>query len=323
MFKWKKLGCVFNPADYPNRPNWMHEFAQAPHALELNDCLRVYFNCRPKPNEHGQYVSYCGFVDLDKDNLFKVLRISEQPVLPLGQLGTFDEFGTYPFSVVAHHNELLGYYGGWTRCASVPFDVAIGVARSTDGGLTFKKLGDGPVLSYSLHEPFVISGPKIRQFNNQLYLFYIAGKEWLLVNNKPEPVYKIRLATSHNGLDWDKHNSNLITDLLGDNEAQASPDVIVENGLYHMFFCYRQPTDFRHNKARSYRIGYASSSDLMHWQRNDARCGLDISESGFDSDMLAYPHVFKLNGKTYLFYLGNQVGRYGFGLAELEGELTP
>ena len=38
--------------------------------------------------------------------------------------------------------------------------------------------------------------------------------------------------------------------------------------------------------------------------------------------MIAYPHVFELDEKIYMLYLGNQVGRYGFGLAELEGDLT-
>ncbi len=33
--------------------------------------------------------------------------------------------------------------------------------------------------------------------------------------------------------------------------------------------------------------------------------------------MISYPHVFELDGSTYMAYLGNQVGRYGFGLAVL------
>jgi hypothetical protein len=37
--------------------------------------------------------------------------------------------------------------------------------------------------------------------------------------------------------------------------------------------------------------------------------------------MTAYPHVFELNGKVFMFYLGNAVGRHGFGLAELTGDL--
>ncbi len=38
-------------------------------------------------------------------------------------------------------------------------------------------------------------------------------------------------------------------------------------------------------------------------------------------EMISYPHVFELDGQTYLAYLGNQVGRHGFGLAVLEGTL--
>ena len=42
---------------------------------------------------------------------------------------------------------------------------------------------------------------------------------------------------------------------------------------------------------------------------------------GWDSEMISYPHVFELDSKIYLAYLGNQVGKEGFGLAQLEGIL--
>jgi hypothetical protein len=32
--------------------------------------------------------------------------------------------------------------------------------------------------------------------------------------------------------------------------------------------------------------------------------------------------VFALDGRTWMLYLGNQVGRYGFGLAELQGAMA-
>ena len=67
MFKWKKLGLVFNPTNYKNN-NWLNEFAQAPSVLEYDDFIRVYFSCRPKANEQGQYVSYSSYVDLNKNN---------------------------------------------------------------------------------------------------------------------------------------------------------------------------------------------------------------------------------------------------------------
>lgn len=318
MFKWKKLGLLFNPTD-KNYTNWMKEFAQAPSVVIFDGFVRVYFSCRPPADENGQYVSYSAFVDLDRKDLFKILKVSQQPILKLGELGTFDEFGTYPASVIKDGDILKVYYGGWTRCESVPFNVAIGYGISKDGGETFDKVGNGPVLSYSVEEPFVLSGPKIRRFNDQFYLFYIAGRRWILDKGKPEPVYKIRMAISKNGINWTKYNKDLIVSKLDENEAQASPDVFYWQGKYRMFFCYRGGMNYR-GKENGYRIGYAHSDDLINWTRDDSQAGIDVSEQGWDSEMISYPHVFELDSKIYMLYLGNQVGRNGFGIAELENK---
>jgi hypothetical protein len=316
MFAWKKLGLVFNPLKVENR-TWLHEFAQAPCVLVFESYIRVYFSCRPEPDERGQYVSYSAYVDFDRNNLFEIINVSEAPILKLGKLGAFDEFGTYPVSVIRKGDDIWAYYGGWTRCESVPFNVAIGIAKSTNEGVTFTKLGEGPVLSYSQDEPFILSGPKIRIFNNQWYLFYIAGKKWIENDGKPEPVYKIRMAISEDGINWIRHNQDLIESKLEEDEAQASPDVFFYNNMYHMFFCFRYSLNFR-GKDKGYRIGYAFSDDLINWTRDDAQAGIDISESGWDSEMISYPHVFELDKRVFMFYLGNKVGRFGFGVAELE-----
>lgn len=319
MFRWTKLGKAFTPQEVEGR-SWLQEFAQGPATLVFDDFVRVYFSCRPPADEYGQYTSYSAFVDLDRSDLFKVRQVSGHPIFSLGGLGEFDEFGTYPVSVIRHGDEVRAYYGGWTRCESVPFNVAIGAAVSRDGGVTFEKLGNGPVLSYSPDEPFVLSGPKIRRFNDTWYLWYIAGRKWKIVAGRPEPVYKIRMATSADGIHWNKVNRDLIESRIEEDEAQASPDVFYANGKYHMFFCYRYSSHYR-GKEYGYRIGYASSADLVNWVRDDSKAGIDVSEEGWDSEMVSYPHVFELDGRTWLAYLGNQVGRYGFGLAVLEGEL--
>jgi hypothetical protein len=319
MFHWEKLGKVFTPQEVDNHP-WLKEFAQAPATLIFDDFVRVYFSCRPPADANGQYVSYSAYVDLDRADLFKVRNVSEQPILSLGSYGEFDEFGTYPVSVIRHGDEVRAYYAGWTRCESVPFNVAIGVATSRDYGKTFTKLGPGPVLSYTLDEPFVLSGPKVRRFNGIWYLWYIAGRKWKTVDGRAEPVYKIRMATSDDGIQWSKLNKDLIESRIEEDEAQASPDVFYANGKYHMFFCYRYSSDYR-GKANGYRIGYASSNNLVDWLRDDSKAGIDVSEYGWDAEMISYPHVFELDGKTYLTYLGNQVGREGFGIAMLDGRL--
>jgi predicted GH43/DUF377 family glycosyl hydrolase len=321
MFKWKKLGKVFDPTEIKNR-SWMNEFAQAPSVLIFDKFIRVYFSCRPKPDDKGQYVSYTAFVDLNRNDLFEILNVSKDPILKLGELGTFDEFGTYPASVIKNEDNIYVYYAGHTRCESVPFNTAIGIAISNNMGESFNKIGVGPVLSCSPKEPFSLSGPKIRKFNNLWYLWYIAGSKWIVPEGKPELVYRIRMAISVNGIDWSKMDKNVIDDKLGENEVQASPDVFFKNDKYHMFFCYMQTPDFRKNKDKSYRIGYASSTDLINWVRDDSKAGIDISAEGWDSEMVSYPHVFELDGEIYMFYLGNGVGKFGFGLARLEGILS-
>jgi sucrose-6-phosphate hydrolase SacC (GH32 family) len=320
MFKWQKLGKLFDPTKFDGFW-WMHEFAQAPASLVFDDVVRVYFSCRPKPDETGQYVSYSAYVDLDRNDLSRIMRLSKDPVLDLGATGAFDQFGIYPISVIQDGGTCHAYFGGWTRCESVPFNVAVGYAVSNDNGHTFQRIGMGPVLSYSPDEPFILSGPKIRKYDGIWYLWYIAGRKWRVFDGKPEPIYKIRMASSKDGINWSKSNRDLIPEVLDEDEAQASPDVIFSHNKYHMFFCYRHPSDYRRNKSRSYRIGYAYSEDLLNWKRDDSRVGIDVSEDGWDSEMLAYPHVFELDGSIYMLYLGNQVGRFGFGAARLIGSL--
>lgn len=299
----------------------MKEFAQAPASLLLPDRLRMYFSCRPARDSSGQYVSHSAFVDLDRSDPRRVLRVAGTPILPLGEIGTFDEFGIYPVSVARFGDEeLRAYYGGWTRCTSVPFNVAIGVASSRDGGETFRRLGAGPVLSYAPDEPFILSGPKIRRFQDKWFLFYIAGRKWKQAAEGREPVYRIRVAWSEDGLSWTRGGKDLIETRVEEDEAQASPDVFFHGGRYHMFFCYRFSTGFR-SSERGYRIGYAWSDDLLEWTREDLRAGLDVSPAGWDSQMVSYPHLFELDGSIYMAYLGNDVGREGFGLAVLEGAL--
>ncbi len=322
MAEWEKMGLIFGPAMVKDRPEWMDTFAQAPNTIIFDDFVRVYFCCRPKPDMNRQFVSRCAFVDLDRRDLTRIVNLSENPVLELGALGSFDEFGTYPASFARDGDDIIACYGGWTRCQSVPFNVSLGMARSTDGGVTFEKFGEGPVLSHSPDEPFVVTSPKLRKYNGTWYLGYTAGRKWFMDEGRPEIIYKLRMATSTDTINWTRYNRDIIENKLGADEAQACPDMIEMNGAYHMFFCYRGAVDFRHNKANTYRIGYARSTDLVTWHRDDSRAGIDISASGWDSDMVAYPTVFELDGSVYMLYLGNEVGREGFGLAKLEGTLS-
>ena len=318
--KWKKLGQIFDPTiwnDGIDRP-WMKTHSQCTHTLILDDVVRVYFSCRPDNDENGFAKSYTTFLDLDKNNLTKIIRVLDKPIMSLGELGTFDEFAVYPSSNIKINDKVLFYYAGWSRCQSVPFNTSIGLAYSEDNGKTFKRIGPGPILSANTFEPFVLSGPKVRKFGPIYYMFYLAGTKWINHNGKPEIIYKNRMAVSENGIKWNRLNINIIPDVLDENECQAGPDVFYKDGMYHMYFVYREGLDFRTTPGRGYKIGYATSINLFNWERKDKEAGIEYSESGWDSTMHHYPHVFELDGEHYMLYNGNDFGKYGFGLAILE-----
>ena len=314
MFKWIKKGRIFFPdRNFP----WMFSHAQCPFPLEFENFLRVYFATRENYQD-GMCRAYGGFVDLDKATL-EVINVSSQPLMDLGALGEFDEFGSMPISVVRHGGEYYLYYVGWTRHYSVPYDWEIGLARSADGA-RFIKVGKGPLLGPTQNEPFLNSTPVVYKLaDDDWHMFYHSGVQWIKEGGKLESQYIIKHATSNNGLDWERNAAQVIPFKL-ENECQTTPAIMRLDGRYHMFFCYRYGLDFRVNKERSYRIGYAYSDDLFKWARDDSQAGIDVSETGWDSQMIEYPHIFELNGKHIMLYCGNHFGKEGFGYAELEKE---
>lgn len=315
--KWEKLGKIFDPTKHKLANNCF-DYAQSPQALVFEDFVRIYFSTREK-DKTGKYLSHISFVDMDK-NFKEIKGTSKGTVIPLGGLGCFDEHGIFPMNILRDGSRILGYTGGWNRRKSVDNDGSIGLAISEDNGLTFKKFGNGPVLTSSLHEPFLVIDPFVQKYGNIYHMWYIYGTKWIkhTKSANPDRVYKIGHATSSDCISWQKEGRQIISDTLNPDECQALPTVIDYCDKYHMFFCYREAINFRRNKDRGYKIGYAFSVDLRNWTRDDANAGIEMSGDGWDSEMLCYPHIFRCDNNIYMLYNGNEFGRYGFGIAILK-----
>lgn len=316
--KWRKLGKIFDPTKFKLAHDCV-QFAQAPQVIVFDDFVRIYFSTRAR-DDSGKYLSHIAFVDMKK-NFSDIIQLSAHTVIELGKLGCFDEHGIFPMNVVRHGDVIYGYTSGVNRRVSVPADGAIGLAVSRDNGFTFQRLGDGPVIGASLHVPCLAVDPFVKIYQSTFHMWYVFGIGWKQRTSDaaPDRIYKIGHAVSSDGINWIKEDARqIIDDRLGNDECQALPTVIDIDGQSHMFFCYRQSSDFRQNRERSYRIGHAFSDDLVHWTRDDASLGIDVTQGEWDADMLCYPHVFECDGKVYMLYNGNEFGRYGFGLAVLE-----
>lgn len=141
---WKKYGMIFNPQQYGM------EYAKSPQAVVFDKFVRVYFSACKKDGQ--KLISYVCFADFTKD-FSHVLRTRKQ-IISDGNTGCFDEHGIFPFSPFCDNGKIMAYTSGWSRRVSVSVDTAIGLAVSEDGGESFQRLGEGPVLTSSLMEPF-------------------------------------------------------------------------------------------------------------------------------------------------------------------------
>ena len=71
--------------------------------------------------------------------------------------------------------------------------------------------------------------------------------------------------------------------------------------------------------SNNYKIGYAESSDGIHWNRKDDLITFlpCIDNNQWDEEMECYPYIFDYNKRRYMLYNGNGYGQSGFGIAEL------
>lgn len=307
MPQWEKLGRIFALDVSPARST---THAQVPTVLVLEDVVRVYFAAR---NPQGK--SYPVFIDLARDDLTRVIRVHETPVIDFGAPGSFDDEGIMPAYTLALADGIWMYYSGWNQRVTVPYHNATGLARSVDGGVTFARMYEGPILDRTPHEPYLAVTPCILREGGVWKMWYISGLRWEKIGEKFEPIYVIKYATSRDGIGWDRPN-HLCIPQTHPREAFSHPTVIRHDGLYHLWYCYRHSEDYR-DGAGSYRIGYASSADGLNWQRRDAEAGIAPSAEGWDATMQCYPYVVVIDGATYMFYNGNGFGQSGIGLAKL------
>ena len=139
-------------------------------------------------------------------------------------------------------------------------------------------------------------------------MWYVSGTGWDVVDGAPRPRYHVKYAESADGTRWDRDGRVCIDFARPEEHAIGRPCVVRDGELYRMWFCAR---------GDAYRIGYAESRDGLDWERMDAEAGIDVSASGWDSEMQAYPVVFDYDGARHMLYNGNGYGSTGIGLAVL------
>jgi hypothetical protein len=310
---WKRCGLIYSPGAQADR-EWAVSHAQCPTPDRVSEAvLRIYFGTRDAANRTRP-----SFIDVDPNRPEHIEYVHDQPVLELGELGCFDDAGVLPFCLVNLDNVKLLYYAGCNTSTTVPYRMSIGVAVSEDGGYTFRRLRQGPILDRTLDEPHFCSTPFVIRTGSEWSMWYLSCIGWRSIGGRPEPQYHVKLARSQDGLQWSRDGSIAIA-IEHAAEAIARPWVFPAANRWRMWYCHRSLDGYRTDKESSYRIGYAESADDgANWVRQDQSGGLGPSAEGWDCEMTAYPAVYEQSGRFYLLHNGNGFGRGGFGYAVCE-----
>lgn len=298
MQKWIKLGLIYNKQNYNSVP--------IGHLIS-EDLIRIIFSSRDNNN---QSIPFSVDFDINKKEILNENNID----LPLGEIGTFDENGIMPTSIMKYDDgKLFMYYIGWNVGKTIPFRNAIGLAVSYDNGLSFKKFSDGPLLDRSIHDNCFVASNCIFRENNYYRMYYLSCDKWEKSDGVIKHYYNIKYAESKNAIDWTRKGKIAINYKYKNEYAISVPRVIKDNNIYKMWYSYRG-SPF----SEKYRIGYAESIDGLNWKRKDEKIGFDVSDGGWDSEMICYPFIFDYKDNRYMLYNGNGYGKTGIGLAILE-----
>lgn len=298
---WHKLGLIFCPNH--NFP-WMKSHGANPLAYHLyDDYYKIFFNCRDE-NQRSSVANVV--INLDEPN--KILDISKNPILEPGQIGAFDDSGVSLGCLVKATEKTYLYYVGWNLGVTVRWRNSIGLAINNGYQESFSRFSIAPILDRSEVDPFSLSYPWIIKRKDYWQMWYGSNLQWGI--NERDMQHVIKYAESNDGINWSRKGHISIPLKSKHEYAIARPSVLYENGIYKMWYSYR-------NDFTSYRVGYAESLDGLSWQRSDESAGIDISTSGWDSEMIGYATVFKHKEKYYMLYCGNGYGATGFGMAVL------
>lgn len=307
--KWKKKGLICSHETFSL--DWYKKNSMVPIPCLIDTkTLRIFFTMCDKDN-----VGRIGYVDVNPENPSEIIDYSKTPVLNIGVDGTFDDNGVVTACVFEEDEKIYLFYSGYQLSVKVPYFIFTGLAVSEDKGESFVRLSKAPLLDRNNSEIMNRCVPEVIKEEGRYRMFYAGDYQtgWVEKDGKKTPSYYFKCLYSDNLRKWPNKEGKTCIALAedGDEHGIAKASVWDEDNKYKMIYSIR-------SLSKGYRLGYAESENKVDFIRMDDKVGIDISEDGFDSEMVCFPSRLKYKDKVYLFYCGNHYGMAGFGYAELK-----
>ena len=176
------------------------------------------------------------------------------------------------------------YYHGW----SDPWGYwNIGLAISTDG-VNWEKYPE-PVLYAEDGWEFHLAPSCVIKNDGLYYLYY---------SEMNTPYLRISLATSIDGIHWNKNSSNpiLVADKSWENTGVYYPTVYKQDDQFIMFYMNNSGTGF----------GKATSTDGVNWTKDNKNPFFTVEDThnNWANNKIAYPNFVRVNDKYRIYYSG-------------------
>jgi len=213
-----------------------------------------------------------------------------------------------PRVVVVSPSHWRMYYTGW-GFEGPGSTWALGLAESFDGGVTWKRVGEQPILERG--DSLSPDGggacvPMVLRVRDEWMMWYTAGQ----VNPAGHQNIHLCLATSKDGMEWLKYPGNpVLSDDFTDGAERSVTSrcyVQFDHGAFRIWYSFAKP---------DYRIMYAESVDGIEWERSPLAPVLGPSPApAWDDAMVEYPEIQVFDGTYRMWFCGNGYG--SVGLAE-------
>ncbi|MGI9350698.1 MAG: hypothetical protein ACR2O3_03980 [Rhizobiaceae bacterium] len=300
--KWRKLGQLYS-VDKLHPKLFSHAANPLPIHLN-NNVFRIFFSARDENNR-----SSVGAVDIDIVE-GRIMNEIPEPVFEYGPKGSFFDSGVSIGNVYEVGGQQYILFMGWQNPDGGHWRGDVGQLELLED-LKLKLVSDVPFMASDSEDPVSLSYPWVTRFSDQdYYMWYGSTLSWDAGND--EMLHAIKGARSEDGIVWQKTGLQIPYE-IGVAQAFSKPTVAMRgNGILDMWFSYRS------GGGTAYRIGRAEKKPQGTWSLCLDDAGIDVSETGWDSEMIAYPYVFDHDGDRFMLYNGNRYGKSGFGLAILE-----
>jgi hypothetical protein len=300
---WKKLGQIYVPRSSGRHPKLISHAANPLPIHITGDVYRIFFSGRDEQNR-----SSVGGVDIDIIQC-KVVTEHHSPFFEHGPNGSFYSDGVSIGNCYDINGTQYMLFMGWQNPSGSHWRGDIGRLIVTPQ-LSLELESEKPFMGIDSTDPISLSYPWVqKRMSGGFDMWYGSTLTWDAGNG--EMLHVIQHALSADGNNWSR-NGLAIPYELGIAQAFSRPTTILnEYGDYEMWFSFRCGT------GNKYRIGYAKSKNGKNWTLDLQRSGINVSQSGWDSEMIEYPFVFDHSGTRYMLYNGNGYGITGFGLATL------